>query len=97
MAEADVTVYVTEYCPFCHRAKALLKQKAVRFAEIDVEERPDLRSWLVSASGQRTVPQIFINNRPIGGFSDMSALDQQGEPDRFLAEARPAGLPSLPR
>ena len=97
MASAQVTVYSTEYCPFCARAKALLKQKRVDFVEVNVEDRPDLRSWLRSASGQTTVPQVFVNNRSIGGFSDMSALDQQGELDGLLDEAAPAGLKALPR
>src|SRR5262245_4009293 len=97
MPVAEVTVYVTDYCPYCARAKALLTKKNVRFAEVDVEGRTDLRSWLASASGQRTVPQIFINNRSIGGFDDMAALEAGGELDRLLAEGRPANLPALPR
>jgi glutaredoxin 3 len=64
---------------------------------VNVEERPDLRSWLTSASGQRTVPQIFINNEPIGGFSDMASLEHRGELDRLLTKPRPEGLPALPR
>jgi glutaredoxin 3 len=64
---------------------------------VNVEDRPELRTWLARASGQRTVPQIFVNNEPIGGFTDMSALDREGELDRLLAEPRPAGLPALPR
>lgn len=97
MASAQVTVYSTDYCPFCARAKALLKQKRVDFVEVNVEDRPDLRSWLRSASGQTTVPQVFVNNRSIGGFSDMSALDHQGELDGLLGEPAPAGLQALPR
>jgi len=97
MASAQVTVYSTDYCPFCARAKALLKHKRADFVEINVEDRPDLRSWLRSASGQTTVPQVFVNNRSIGGYSDMSALDQQGELDALLSEAAPAGLQALPR
>lgn len=97
MASAQVTVYSTDYCPFCARAKALLKHKSVDFVEVNVEDRPDLRSWLRSASGQTTVPQVFVNNRSIGGYSDMSALDRQGELDALLGEAAPAGLQALPR
>lgn len=97
MSAAEVLVYTTDYCPYCTRAKALLSKKNVPFTEVNVEERPDLRSWLMSASGQRTVPQIFINNRSIGGFSDMAALEHQGKLDRLLAEPRPEGLPALPR
>jgi glutaredoxin 3 len=97
MPAAEVLVYTTEYCPYCIRAKALLSRKNVAFTEVSVEDRPQLRSWLASASGQRTVPQIFINNEPIGGFTDMAALESQGKLDRLLGEPRPAGLPALPR
>ncbi len=97
MSSAQVTVYSTGYCPYCHRAKALLQAKRVDFVEVDVEDRPDLRSWLRSASGQTTVPQVFVNNRSIGGFSDMAALDRRGELDPLLAEAPPPGIAALPR
>lgn len=97
MPAARVVLYSTDYCPYCTRAKMLLSKKSVPFEEVNVEERPELRSWLVSASGQRTVPQIFVNNRAIGGFTDMAALDRTGELDRLLAEHAPADLPPLPR
>jgi glutaredoxin 3 len=97
MAAADVTVYTTGYCPYCARAKSILSRKGVAFVEVDVEDRGDLRSWLRSASGQSTVPQIFVNNRSIGGCSDMEALDRRGELDRLLGEPKPEGLPALPR
>jgi glutaredoxin 3 len=97
MPAAEVLVYTTDYCPYCIRAKALLAKKRVPFTEVNVEERPDLRSWLVSASGQRTVPQIFINNQAIGGFSEMASLEHRGELDRLLSEPRPPDLPALPR
>jgi glutaredoxin 3 len=97
MAAAEVLLYSTDYCPYCARAKALLQKKKVAFTEVNVEERADLRSWLISASGQRTVPQIFINNHPIGGFSDMAALDGKGQLDGLLSQPKPAGLPDLPR
>jgi len=94
---AAVSIYTTPWCPFCHRAKALLSRKNVSFSEVDVDSRPDLRRWLQQASGQRTVPQVFINGRPVGGFSDISALDQRGDLDRLLGESPPADLPALPR
>lgn len=97
MPAAQVVLYSTDFCPYCSRAKMLLSKKRVDFEEVDVEGRPELRSWLVSASGQRTVPQIFVNNRAIGGFTDMAALDHSGELDRLLAEVKPADLPPLPR
>jgi glutaredoxin 3 len=82
---ADVVVYLTEWCPFCTRAKDLLGQKGVRFRAVDVDDRPELRAWLLERSGQRTVPQVFVNGRPLGGFTDISALDRKGELDRLLA------------
>jgi len=70
---AEVTLYTTNYCGFCHRAKALLARKGVSFEEIDVGDRPDLRTWLRSATHQTTVPQVFINGRSI--LDDGGALD----------------------
>jgi len=94
---ADVTIYLTDWCPFCHRAKSLLSKKNVSFKEIDVDGRPDLRSWLAKVSGQRTVPQVFINNEPVGGFTDIAALDHAGELEARLRRDPPADLPALPR
>src|SRR4051812_37161634 len=93
---AKVLIYTTGDCPYCHRAKQLLGEKKVSYTEVDVDERPDLRSWLASATGQRTVPQVFINGRSVGGFSDIDDLDQEGELDRLLAEAPAADSPALP-
>lgn len=94
---AQVTIYTTPWCPFCHEAKRLLSQKKTSFTEVDVEGRPDLRSFLASTSGQRTVPQVFINGESVGGFTDISALDEEGELDRLLDAAPPADLAALPR
>ncbi len=82
---AKVVMYTTQQCPFCVRAKALLRHKGVSFEEIDVGDDPELRARMVEASGRRTVPQIFINDRAIGGFEELHALDQGGELDRLLA------------
>jgi glutaredoxin 3 len=92
-ARADVRIYVTSVCPYCVMAKRLLSKKGASFTEIDVEGRDDLRSWLASTSGQRTVPQVFINGRSMGGFSDIDALDRAGKLDPLLAE--PAGPEAL--
>lgn len=82
---ARVTVYTTAYCPYCTRAKSLLSQKKVAFDEIAVDDRSDLRTWLVERSGQRTVPQVFVNGVAVGGFTDLVALDRRGELDPLLA------------
>lgn len=94
---ANVVIYTTGYCPYCTMAKSLLSKKGVIFTEIDVEERRDLRRWLVSTSGQQTVPQVFINGASVGGFSDISSLDKRGELDRLLAEPAAQGAAALPR
>ena len=82
---ADVLIYTTEYCPYCVRAKSRLRSKGAGFTEIDVSSRPDLRSWLQDASKQRTVPQVFVNGHPLGGFTDIAALDRKGALDPLLA------------
>ncbi len=82
---ARVTVYTTTFCPYCVQAKALLKKKNVAFTEINVESRPELRTWLIDRSRQRTVPQVFVNGEPLGGFTDISALDREGGLDPLLA------------
>jgi glutaredoxin 3 len=93
---ARIIIYTTEYCPYCHQAKRLLTQKKAAFTEVDVGDRPDLRSFLTSASGQSTVPQVFINGESVGGFTDIAALDRRGELDRLIAASPPAGLEALP-
>jgi len=79
-----ITVYTKQHCPFCVRAKRLLEKKGVRYEEISVEGKDDLRSWLVDATGQMTVPQIFAGERSLGGFSDLDALDREGKLDPIL-------------
>ncbi len=84
---AKVEVYTTQFCPFCVRAKSLLKQKGVAFKEIDVGDDPDLRTAMIErAGGRRTVPEIFINDQIIGGYDDLKALDEAGELDPLLAD-----------
>ena len=84
MRPAKITVYTKENCPFCVRAKALLTRKGVAFEEIPVEGRDDLRTWLVEATGQRTVPQVFVGERSLGGYTDVAALDKDGKLDPIL-------------
>lgn len=79
-----VTVYTKQNCPYCVRAKRLLEKKGVSFEEIGVEGNDALRSWLVEKSGQMTVPQIFVGDRALGGFSDLDALDRAGRLDPIL-------------
>jgi glutaredoxin 3 len=74
----QVTVYSTDYCSFCTRAKALLAQRGIPFVEVDVTRDDARRAWLVETTGRRTVPQIFIGDEAIGGFTDLDALDRSG-------------------
>ena len=84
---AKVEVYSTSYCPYCMRAKALLRSKRVEFDEIDVTDDPELRAKMVKRSGgRRTVPEIFINGRIIGGCDELYELEQSGELDLLLAQ-----------
>lgn len=81
----SVKVYTTRICAYCVAAKRLLKKKGVEFEEIDVSNDAEKRMWLVQASGQRTVPQIFIHDKSIGGYSELSALEKSGALDGLLA------------
>lgn len=83
---ARVRMYTTTICPYCIRAKMLLKGKGVAYEEINVSGDRDTRDWLVETTGRRTVPQIFINDEAIGGFDEMRALDLAGELDKKLAQ-----------
>lgn len=74
----NVRVYTTLVCPYCVRAKHLLRDRGIAFDEIDVTRDPEARSWLVEATGRRTVPQIFIGDEPIGGFDELRELDRSG-------------------
>jgi glutaredoxin 3 len=77
-------MYVWTYCPFCQRAKSLLEKKGIAFEEIVLDGKEDELQALRRRTGQRTVPQIFIGDELIGGFSDMAALDASGELDKLL-------------
>lgn len=81
---AKVVIYTTRTCPYCVRAKQLLRSKAVTFDDIDVGNAPDIRAELVNRTGQRTVPQIFINEQAIGGCDDLFALEHSGQLDTLL-------------
>jgi glutaredoxin 3 len=72
---ARVEIYTTPSCPFCVRAKRLLQARGIAYEEVDVAGDPELRADLVQRTGRRTVPQIFIDGEPIGGFEELAALD----------------------
>ena len=77
---AKVTVYTTDYCPYCVRAKDLLKRRGVEFEEIKLDQDDD-QVWdeLYQRSQMRTVPQIFADGKILGGFTELSALDQKDQ------------------
>ena len=86
---SEVVIYTTPFCGYCTSAKRLLGQKSVKYVEIDVSKGYETRRWLAQASGQRTVPQVFINGQPYGGYTDLVALDRQGRLDPLLKAATP--------
>jgi glutaredoxin 3 len=87
MSQPKITIYTTRYCPYCHAAKALLNKKGVTFDEIDVSD-PGLRQKMTQrANGQRTVPQIFIGDKHVGGCDDIHDLDARGQLDPLLQAA----------
>ena len=79
-----IRVYSTLVCPYCIRAKLLLKERGIAYEAIDVTGDHDARRWLVATTGRRTVPQIFIEDQPIGGFEELRALDRSGELRRMV-------------
>lgn len=82
---AKVEIYTTTYCPFCDRAKALLRRKGVSYDEIDVTDDIDLRiAMMERAGGRKTVPEIFIDGELVGGFDELRALDDAGKLDSML-------------
>ncbi len=84
---ADIIIYTTPVCPYCVRAKNLLKRKGQsRFQEIDITQNPaSMKEMLAKSGGRKTVPQIFINGNHIGGCDDLYALEAAGKLDGFLS------------
>lgn len=83
-----IRVYTTTYCGYCTAAKRYLTDvKGVAYEEIDVTRDPEARRWLTEATGRHTVPQIFVGDTSIGGFTEMRALDARGGLDPLLAAA----------
>jgi len=83
---SKITIYTTPICPYCVRAKALLKKKGASFDEIDVFMDADARAEMEEKSeGRRSVPQIFIGEKHVGGCDDLYALESEGKLDPLLA------------
>lgn len=81
---SNVVMYTTQFCPFCVQAKQLLASKDVEVAEIRVDLNPEERVKMMSLSGRRTVPQIWIGETHVGGFDDLWALDRSGKLNSLL-------------
>lgn len=84
MSTPKAVMYATNWCPYCSRARELLESKGVALEEIDVEARPEARQEMISRSGRRTVPQIFIGGTHVGGCDDLLELEARGGLDKLL-------------
>jgi glutaredoxin 3 len=80
-----ITIYTTGWCPYCSAAKTLLEEKGAAFTEIDIEAKPEKRAEMIQkAGGRTTVPQIFIDDRHVGGCDDLYALNDRGQLEPLL-------------
>jgi glutaredoxin 3 len=82
---ARITMYTTAWCGYCVRAKTLLEERGLDFEEVRVDDDPNFRARLEELTGRWTVPQIVIDDEPIGGFSELWLLDRAGELDKLAA------------
>jgi glutaredoxin 3 len=84
MPQPSIVMYTTNWCPYCERARRLLRAKGASFEEIDVESAAEKRAEMQARSGRRTVPQIFIGDHHVGGSDDLAALEDAGKLDALL-------------
>ena len=84
MSSTSIVMYTTNWCPYCERARRLLNSKGAAFEEIDVESAAEKHAEMLARSGRRTVPQIFIGDRHVGGSDDLAALIDAGQLDALL-------------
>ncbi len=82
---SKVQIYTTQICPYCHRAKALLRDKGVAYEEVDVMATPGARDKMIDRTGRTSVPQIFVGDTHVGGCDDLYALESKGALDPLLA------------
>ncbi len=80
-----IRVYTKHFCWYCGAAKRLLEGKNVEYEEIDVSRDMRTRAWLREVSGQHTVPQIFVGDHSVGGYTELENIERSGELDRLLA------------
>ena len=74
----EVIIYTKQYCPYCIRAKELLVSKSIKFEEISIDDCPEKKYEMIEKSHRKTVPQIFINGKPVGGCDDLFVLNDSG-------------------
>jgi thioredoxin reductase (NADPH) len=94
---AEIVMYTKSWCPYCDRAKALLREKGQSWTEIDVEAQPEQRDEMIRRSGRRTVPQIWIGDMHVGGFDDLAALERGGKLDPLLGRNKPSAAKEAER
>jgi glutaredoxin 3 len=87
MTQPAVTMYMSDWCPYCRRARDLLTGKNVNLSEINVEDDVKFREEMIARSNRRTVPQIFVGDKHVGGCDDLFELDRRGDLDRLLQGA----------
>lgn len=87
----EIVLYTKPWCGYCFMAKRLLNEKGVAYREIDTNGDEETRAWLREATGQATVPQLFVDGKPYGGYTDMAALDREGKLDAILSAASRPG------
>lgn len=81
-----ILLYVTRFCPYCMRAKALLDKKSAKYEAIDIDADPELRQEMMNRAGRYTVPQIWIGDQHIGGCDELYKLEREGKLDFMLGE-----------
>jgi len=79
-----VTVYTSSFCGYCIRVLDLLQRRGIGYTEVSVEDNPGLRDELVARSGRRSLPQVYLGERYLGGAEELAALDRSGELDRLM-------------
>jgi glutaredoxin 3 len=87
MDQMEIAIYVKARCRRCWRARRLLRRRNYAFEVIDVSGDDELRNWLVETTGSKTVPQVFVDGRLVGGFAVVRALDISGDLERLVRGA----------
>lgn len=81
----EIRLYTWPHCPFCNNAKRLLDQKGLTYKDVDIYGNNEMKQVLAEKTGQHTVPFIFVNEKFIGGYTELAELDNQGDFDKMLA------------